>query len=515
MFLHTYFLEEFTITSRLEQNLTEKGIVTEWLDKNFRVEITKIHYRRAIEYFLNAIYPNAYAVNNIDESLERYLSEHRNFIDDVKLYLQWLDATKKSPGTIHNYLSKIKKFFTRHGITVNEQEWDDLKTLMPSNVSLTQDNILTKEQLREVLKFLPIHGKAITLFLVSTGCRIGETLQLKVADVNFNTDPPEALLRARTTKKGVGQRFVFMTYEARDAIKDWLKVASTLKKPGRVDGKNYDLELVFDVSEVNFSLMWHRALKKAGLDKQDPETKYHIYHVHTLRKFFDTKMTLHGMSEPIVQGLMGHTGYLDKSYKRYPKEKLAEIYKEHMDAVTIYEHSSVDVKSFLEELEAKTKQIKELQENESFVYGLLEKYNIPNDRPLKDRLIELIIKLQIPPQPIPQPSKSELVTPIQVMQKPSILNEPKNSDIDIPIKPREILEQPIAKIELPPMTRACPLKGAYVPKRECDQCSKTNGFFAFSDCYNMQQRFKRGIPTDQDKALFDFAIVNGEYQIEK
>jgi len=442
-------------------------------------------------------------------------------MDDVKLFLKYITAKNKSPGTIHVYLGSIKKFFTRHGITINEQDWDDLKTLMPSNVYITQDSILSKEQLREILKYLPIHAKAITLFLVSTGCRIGETVEINVADLDLDADPPEVLLRARTTKKGVGQRFVFMSYEARDAIRDWLKLAPTLKKPGTANNKNYNPELVFDIGEMSFTHMWHHALKKATLDKRDLETNIHVFHVHTLRKFFDTNMTLDGMPEPIVQGLMGHSGYLDKSYKRYPKEKLAEMYKEHMDAVTIYEHGSVDVKGFLDEIDAKTKQIKQFQENEGFVYGLLERYNIPNDRPLKDRLIELVVKLQTPiqpqPQPILQPSKSEPDTPIQVTQNPSVMSERNETMPPIPIKPKEIPQQPIPKPKVTyATTRACPLKSSYVPKRECDTCNKTNGFRVFSDCYNMQQRFKRGNPTEQDKAIFDFAkLPNGEFQIEK
>jgi integrase len=505
-----FFLEEFIIKSTLEQNLTKKGIVTEWLDKNFRVKLTKQGYRETLKLFLKVIYgENAFELN---EGIDRYVKEQRNFIEDFKTLIAYMNSKRYTPCYIHGTCGRIRKFFSRHGLKITDDEWKDMNaSLLPSHVVTTQDEILTKDQFKSVLNHLTILHRAIALFLISTGARIGETLQLRIADLNLDADPPSANIRVEYTKKGIGGRVMWFSYEAKDAIEAWLKIKNSKSKPGGFG--RYPNDMVFGISITGFHLIWHNALKKAGLDKQDPITHYYLYHVHTLRKFFSTKMTEAGVPESIIHAWMGHKGYLDSAYKRYTKDKLAQMYKQHMDAVTIYEHSSVDVKSFLEELEAKTKQIRELQENESFVYGLLEKYNIPNDRPLKDRLIELVIKLQIPPQPIP--IKSEPVTPIQVMQKPSISNEPKNSDIDIPIKPREILEQPIAKIELPPMTRACPLKGAYVPKRECDQCSKTNGFFAFSDCYNMQQRFKRGIPTDQDKALFDFAIVNGEYQIEK
>jgi len=505
--------------SQIDGNVTiqNRGIFTEWLNKNYRIESTKLSYIHGISVFLKAIYGENYSRDNIDIGVERYLSEQRNFMDDVKQSIIWMEKEQFCPGTIHRILGEIKKFFSRHGINIKEEEWNDLKTLMPSNVSLTQDNILSKEQMREVLKYLPISGKALALFLCSTGCRIGETLKLKTADLNLDADPPEALLRAKTTKKGVGQRVVFMSYEARNAIKDWFKIAPTLKKPGKSGNKKYNLELVFDFCNMAFMSTWWLALKKAGLDKQDPETKYHVYHIHTLRKFFDTNMTLHGMPEPIVQGLMGHTGYLDKSYKRYPKEKLAEFYKQHMDAVTIREYSATrDVKALKEELqktiEEAQKQREEnirLKENEQYLNEIFKEYDIANDRPLQQRMVDLIHKFKDQIQAIPQPSKSEEIQPIET---PIKLKEIPEQPYKEP-EPQPI-EKPKQKIELT-MLRACPLKGTYVEKRECDQCYKTNTFIAFSDCYNARARFKAGKPNDQDKAIFDFALVNGEFIIEK
>jgi len=223
------------------------------------------------------------------------------------------------------------------------------------------------------------------------------------------------------------------------------------------------------------------------------------------------------MPEPIVQGLMGHTGYLDKSYKRYPKEKLAEFYKQHMDAVTIREYSATrDVKALKEELqktiEEAQKQREEnirLKENEQYLNEIFKEYDIANDRPLQQRMVDLIHKFKDQIQAIPQPSKSEEIQPIET-----------------PIKLKEIPEQPYKEPEPQPIEKpkpkisycfetACPYpRSAYIPKKECDQCMITN-FKKFSECYNAKQRIKRGTPNEQDRFIFDFAIVNGEFVIEK
>jgi integrase len=49
----------------------------------------------------------------------------------------------------------------------------------------TPDKIPTKAQLRSILNYMDIKGRAIILFLASTGCRIGETLRLKKIDLKL------------------------------------------------------------------------------------------------------------------------------------------------------------------------------------------------------------------------------------------------------------------------------------------------------------------------------------------
>jgi len=66
------------------------------------------------------------------------------------------------------------------------------------------------------------------LFLLSIGARIGETLKLKIADLELDADPLMAHIRPEYTKGGYGGRTVFMTYEACDAIREWLQIKNTV-----------------------------------------------------------------------------------------------------------------------------------------------------------------------------------------------------------------------------------------------------------------------------------------------
>ena len=73
----------------------------------------------------------------------------------------------------------------------------------------------------------------MVLFLISSGARIGETLQLKVEDFDLDSKPQKVHIKARYTKGKVGERTVYFSFEARDILKDWISIKnSTTKRLG-------------------------------------------------------------------------------------------------------------------------------------------------------------------------------------------------------------------------------------------------------------------------------------------
>ena len=90
------------------------------------------------------------------------------------------------------------------------------------------------------VNYADIKARALILFLLSSGGRTGEALQLLEEDIDLEADPPRAHIRREYTKAGVGERTVFFSYEARDAIRDWLQVKDSLDKRGRGDSYKGD-----------------------------------------------------------------------------------------------------------------------------------------------------------------------------------------------------------------------------------------------------------------------------------
>ena len=362
-------------------------------------------------------------MKTVDMGIEKYLSENRNFLDDVKNLVQWMNTHEYAPVTIHSAFGCVKKFFSRHGLKISDEDLEDMKILLGANVVSTQDEILTKNQLQTTMNYLSLSGKAVALFLISTGARIGETMQLKMVDLDLNKDPPTVNIRASYTKKGVGGRVMWFSYEAREAIKAWLTVKNSTEKR---NGKPFPEDMVFGFSDSNFMHMWHDALARAKLDKKDPTTGYRIYHVHTLRKFFSTQMSIAHVEESIVHAWMGHSGYLDGAYKRYGIEYLAKMYLDHMDAISIY--GTANTSEFTKKLEAAQKESTEKKKEIQSVTDFLDKWKVPNGKPLVDRLIWLdawitnnVGSIQEIPPKIPEPIREPL-------PEPTAIPEPKPID---------------------------------------------------------------------------------------
>ena len=425
----------------LDKFVTEKhepskqlSIVEEWLQKNFTNERTKNCLRQGMIAFLRSVYGKEYAnikANSFEmnKGIERYLNEQRDFVNDLRQMARWLQSKGYAPKTINRYLSHAKVFFEEHGHEIPKKEWRIMRRrgLIPKADAITRDDILSKDQIRGVLSHLPINGKAIALFLLSTGLRISEALRLKVEDFNLNADPPEAHFRSSKTKKAVAP-IIWTSYEARDAIKEWLKIKDTIQKPGG-HGK-FAKEMVFDITTYSFRSMWKRALKKTGLDQKDSETGFWVYHVHTLRKFFRTQMgEIAKVPDITVHAWMGHSAYLAKAYER-PKE-LAQTYKKAMDAVTIY--GGAGVSEFKDKLEAIEREVKEKDEELHKVNEMLDKLGIPNDRPLEERLLEYFKVTQTKqigttPQTVktePRPPTKPLSKPLIVKEQPKEVEKPK------------------------------------------------------------------------------------------
>ncbi len=296
-------------------------VLKEWLTE-FKSKKTQQCYLSALRKFKQ---------NLGIESLNEYIKNTQDSTPDLKRFLISMDGSPSK--SIHANVSAVRSFLKDHDISFSENGWKKLKRrgFMPKRIRAeTRDKKLSKTQLRKILNYLDIKGRAQVLFLLSSGCRVGESVKLKINDLDLKSDPPCAYIRAENTKNGVGARTVYFSYEAKDAINDWLEIKDTIKKR---NGMPFSKDLVFDWAINTARYMWDRAIEKAGLDAKDEKTHCRIYHLHGLRKFFRSQI---GLDVDLTHALMGHSGYLDDSYVRLNQNEIAEAYKEAIPNVSVY-----------------------------------------------------------------------------------------------------------------------------------------------------------------------------------
>jgi integrase len=79
----------------------------------------------------------------------------------------------------------IRIFLLENDHELNQLFWRRINKRIKGNRALTLDRIPTHQEFKTILGHMPIHGKALYLILLSSGIRIGETLEIRIPDLDF------------------------------------------------------------------------------------------------------------------------------------------------------------------------------------------------------------------------------------------------------------------------------------------------------------------------------------------
>lgn len=307
-------------------------------------------YRSGIYAFLDAVYehkrasriPTADEVQWYEDAADRYFTTDRDYHNDLMRFATSMST--RPPWTARSYLNSVKEFLTEQDVEFSQRDLKRVRSKLPKGGARTVEKTLDHEVLRKVMHHMDIHGKAFILVLASSGMRIDECLQMKMADLNLETVPAEITVRGEGTKTG-DQRFTFISKEAVEIIEEWYKgrdsyIASAqnrnagLVRKGIGSVRKPDDGRVFPFTDDVVYDPWKNALQATGLFSVDATTKRNQRTIHALRKFFYSQLS-RGCPEVVVQMLMGHEGYLTDAYRRFTKEQAAEMYLKAEHCITI------------------------------------------------------------------------------------------------------------------------------------------------------------------------------------
>lgn len=163
-----------------------------------------------------------------------------------------------------------------------------------------------------------VRNRALILLLLRTGLRIGELLNVKIADIVL----PERKILIYLAEKNYQGRVVYFGEDAERALNEWLEIRNTQN--------DY---LFYSPSRKKLSYAAARKLMVKILEKADLSHKG--YTLHSLRHTFATDMLNAGLRLEILQQLLGHQSI--EITMRYARMSDATRETEYFRAMTIIE----------------------------------------------------------------------------------------------------------------------------------------------------------------------------------
>ena len=318
-------------------------MIDEWL-KSLRSNNTRKVYLSGLRIFASVV-----GEGEFEDVMARYVNEVKKGRDVFNDLLNFASLLRdKPPNTANTYKNGVLSFLEYAlDFELTKKQRRILRNRMPKGKrARTIEDDLTRERLRKILSHCDTKGKALFLFLVSSGIRVGEALQLELDDIDLSSEPVKVNVRGEYTKTG-DPYYSFISQEAKEVLLEWLKVREqyilTSYKRGRGlarmgDGrgvKPLEDKRIFPFSTYVAESMWNNALRKAGLENHDKSTNRHTLHIHMLRKFFASQLKL-VVPREIVEALMGHDEGLDKAYRRYTEKEIREWYLKGMPHLYIF-----------------------------------------------------------------------------------------------------------------------------------------------------------------------------------
>jgi integrase len=363
---------------------TTEQIQKQFLDSMFIISHSKktiATYQTALNHFKKFTSTNY----NCDELylVEQIKSDQIDLYSVIRNFVIYLDQKQIRPRGIHSYLSGLKGFLRHMGIKINS---DDFKQLVKiPKVVKTREVPITKEMILRVMHNSSPKLQTAILVCTSSGLRIGELVQLKLSDIDFESNPTKLNIRSEIAK-GSMSRETFITTEATCALQDYLK-----RYFGWINHEsnlNLQSTMIFGrISAVKtgntpkFSLDSAKQILQSSLHKQienipelnvKNENGLLAIHFHALRKFFRTNLG-NVCGRDYAEALMGHGFYMD-TYYQLPEDQKKQMYLNAEPHLTISDFKQVEKN--LKDLSIKHTEL-ESKFNEFKVYANTHSIPIP------------------------------------------------------------------------------------------------------------------------------------------
>ncbi len=280
--------------------------------------------------------------------------KERVAFDVLQDFINHLDGRELSALTTKLTVLRLKSYFAYR--TMIKLHHEDIRSELkfPRTVKRKSEP-LSVETILRVLDYSRPEKKALYLFLISSGVRIGEAVQLRKRDFEQFGQRFRISIRGKYTKTKQA-RITFASKEAENYLRPILE---KIGPDTLVFGTNEDPFQAMQNEETYFL----RLRQRAGLtDTYDSGTNKVT--IHAFRSYFVTKCEK--INEGLGHCLAGHDRYM-KEYERYTDEELLEFYLKVEPYLGVYQSheylkTTQDLQEKMVEVENELGNLRELKE---------------------------------------------------------------------------------------------------------------------------------------------------------
>ncbi len=343
---------------------------------------TKQTYQTAINHFRKFVKSEYHSAES--EIISKIKSQELDLYKVLQSFIIYFDKNNVKSNAVRSYLSGLKGYLRYHGIRISS---DDFKQFVKiPKIIKTREIPMTKEIILRVLHNSSTKLQTSILVCASSGLRIGELVQLKLSDIDFECNPTKLTIRAEIAK-GRMSRETFITSEATCALKDYLKryfgwqenepnlsILNTLIF-WRISAvkAGYTPKFTVDSAKQILQNSLRNQIEKISELNVRNENGLRAIHFHAFRKYFRTVLG-NACGRDYAEALMGHGFYMD-TYYQLPEDKKRQMYLDAEPQLTISDFEAVERN--IKKISEKNSQLEE-KFNDLLQYLRTNSIEVPN-----------------------------------------------------------------------------------------------------------------------------------------